>query len=68
MGLTGFMFIDNAGHAGGVVAGMVVGVLCAETPDQRRVPRRAAVVSFCSWAAGVILIGGALFTVGRLVS
>ena len=68
MGLVGFMFIDNAAHLGGLLAGLVVGLLCAETPGQRWSPRRTAFVTVCSWMAGVILVGGAIFTVVRLIS
>jgi len=68
MGLVGFMFIDNAAHAGGVLAGMIVGALCAKTPGQRWTSRRTAVVNFCAWTAGMILVGGAVFTVTRLLS
>lgn len=66
VGLAGFFFIDNAGHAGGLVAGMLVGM--AAVPDVRRASRlSAAVVDAMSWIAVVVLISGAVLTITRLM-
>ena len=67
MGLVGFMFIDNAAHAGGLVAGAIVGLICVPAPAARWTPRRALLVEAASWCAIVVLIAGGIFTVSRLM-
>jgi len=68
MGLVGFMFIDNAAHAGGLVAGAIVGLMCVPTPAATGTLRRALLVEAASWCAIVVLIAGGIFTTLRLVS
>lgn len=64
-GLVGYFFIDNAGHAGGVLGGAFVGALSARA---NRIggawPRR---LDICGYSAGVVLLAGAVFTTGRLL-
>ncbi len=64
-GLVGYFFIDNAGHAGGVLGGAFVGALSARANRIGGVwPRR---LDICGYSAGVVLLAGAIFTSGRLL-
>ena len=64
-GLVGYFFIDNAGHAGGVLGGAFVGALSARANRIGRAwPRR---LDICGYGAGVVLLAGAIFTTGRLL-
>ncbi len=67
-GLVGYFFIDNAAHAGGLVAGAIVGLICAPSPAAGWTPRRALLVEALSWCAIVVLIAGGIFTTLRLMS
>ncbi len=64
-GLAGYFFIDNAGHAGGVLGGVFAGALSARA---NRIggewPRRLDVGGF---GACVVLLAGTVFTIGRLL-
>lgn len=78
IGVFGFGFIDNAGHAGGALAGMAIGMLTIPRegkaleawrrgdPDQ--LATRQSLLDWLGWAAGVILLAGAVFTAERLVA
>jgi membrane associated rhomboid family serine protease len=66
VGLTGFFFIDNAAHAGGMVAGALVGMAIVQ--DDRQASRlHTETVDVASWIAVVALVSGAVFTVMRLL-
>lgn len=65
VGAVGSFFIDNAAHLGGAVGGFVLGVVV------RRVRHRvvwAATLDACGWIAALVLMAGALFTIGRLLA
>ena len=67
IGLFGVAFIDNAGHAGGALAGIVVGLLTIPregTPG----PARATLLNRLGWVAGIVLVVGAMFTAQRLIA
>ena len=55
MGIAAFMFIDNAGHVGGVVTGAAMGYAGRST-------------RFLEVPASVVLVAGAVFTAGRLIA
>jgi membrane associated rhomboid family serine protease len=63
MGIVAYVFIDNVAHLGGAVTGAVIGAVAVSY--DRRVSRpaneRAGVI------AAAILLGGALFTITRLI-
>jgi membrane associated rhomboid family serine protease len=68
LGLVGFQFIDNAAHAGGLVAGMVyAGVVFppSVSPLRPRALRRDRVVGSL---AGVVLVGSALLAAWKVVA
>ena len=67
-GLVGFMFIDNAAHAGGLAAGMLVGLFCAAYPVAPRTQLHTALVNAASLSAAAILVAGAFFTIRKLMS
>lgn len=65
LGAIGFFFIDNAAHIGGAAAGLALGTIA------KRVRHRArwlAILDGCGWIAALVLIAGAIFTVGRLLA
>src|SRR5262245_19762680 len=63
-GAAGYLFIDNAGHAGGVAAGLAVGVAARQASRNTSLMR---VLDVGGWIASAILCGGAMFTIGRLL-
>jgi membrane associated rhomboid family serine protease len=65
-GLLGYFFIDNAGHAGGVLAGLGIGLLAARA-NRDRSGQWARTLDACGWTAAGVLVAGAIFTIGRLV-
>jgi membrane associated rhomboid family serine protease len=65
-GLILFFRIDNAGHAGGLAAGYLVGAI-ARRFDARATGGWSRTVDACGYAAAVTLVAGAAFTIGRLV-
>jgi membrane associated rhomboid family serine protease len=65
-GVSGYLFIDNAGHAGGVAGGFGVGLLAARANRQESQSLARALDTSGTFAA-VILAAGALLTIGRLL-
>ena len=65
-GVAGFFFIDNAGHAGGVAGGFGVGLIAVRA-NARENQSLARALDRCGSIAAVILAGGALLTIGRLL-
>ena len=66
LGLFGFWFLDNAAHAGGLVAGLAIGYLVIPAAAITR-PRAPRLSTAAGWLAAAILIGGAAFTAERLL-
>lgn len=64
-GLIGFLFIDNAGHAGGLVAGALVGLLVVWLGNR---PENLRFLATISRAAAAALVVAAAFTGVRLVA
>jgi membrane associated rhomboid family serine protease len=65
-GVIGFMFIDNAGHIGGVLGGFAVGAVCFSV-SQRGGDRTARRLDALGWISAMILASAAIFTTGRLL-
>jgi rhomboid protease GluP len=65
-GVIGFMFIDNAGHIGGVLGGFAVGVISFRA-SQRGGDRTARRLDVLGWTSAAILLMTAIFTTGRLL-
>jgi len=63
MGIAAFMFIDNAAHVGGVATGAAMGYV--STLGERTRASRPADLS--AVLASLVLVGGAVFTIGRLI-
>jgi membrane associated rhomboid family serine protease len=63
MGIVAYVFIDNLAHLGGALTGAVVGwvAVSADLRISRQANERGGVI------ASAILLGGALFTITRLV-
>src|SRR5262249_295593 len=66
LGLFGFAFIDNAGHLGGLVAGLLLGWLFLRNKEQG-IEKRERLFRFAGSAAVVLLCFIAAFTVYRMV-
>jgi len=64
-GITGFLFIDNAGHAGGVAAGALVGVVILAIGHR---PAGIRVTAAVSRTAAAVLIVSAVFTGVQLLA
>ena len=67
LGLFGFAFIDNAGHLGGLVGGLLLGWLCFRRKEQW-ITRNEKLVKFGGTVALIALILTAAFTVYRLLN
>ena len=68
LGVSGVMAIDNAGHAGGTVAGALLGALLYGRRDADvRGGGSAAVLDLLGWASLVVLLVAAAFTGWQLI-
>ena len=61
LGLVGFRFIDNAAHAGGLVAGMVYAAVVFPPSASPMRPRTLVRDRIFGALAGAVLVGSALF-------
>jgi phosphoglycolate phosphatase-like HAD superfamily hydrolase len=68
LGLLGFFFIDNAAHIGGALTGLACGAMMIPAEGQPTPPGRERLLDTLGWVAAAILLGGAAFTVRRLIS
>jgi membrane associated rhomboid family serine protease len=66
LGITGFLFIDNAAHIGGLAAGYAIGLLAkrAARDDNSRL---AHALDWAGWLSLALLACMAVFTTGRLL-
>jgi membrane associated rhomboid family serine protease len=67
LGLFGFFFIDNAAHIGGALTGLLCGALLIPAEGEQEPPGRDRLSDALGWIAAAILLGGAAFTVRRLI-
>jgi membrane associated rhomboid family serine protease len=67
LGLFGFFFIDNAAHVGGALTGLLCGALVIPPEGEPQLPGRERLLDILGWVAALILLGGAAFTVRRLI-
>lgn len=68
LGLFGFFFIDNAAHIGGALTGLLCGAVLIPVEGEPQLPGRERLLDMLGWVAAAILLGGAAFTVRRLIS
>ena len=62
----GFFFIDNGAHLGGALAGALVGLAAA--PSDAAVEFEPTIAADAAgWLASAVLLGGALFTIWRVL-
>jgi hypothetical protein len=64
-GIAGYFFIDNAGHAGGALAGMLLAI-AAIPAGQASSPRRIAILDAFGWISAAVLAADAIFTNVRI--
>jgi len=58
MGVLGFQFIDNAAHAGGLIAGMAyafIGFPVSKSPRRPSILKQDRLIA---WVMGVVVVGG----------
>ena len=67
IGLAGFQFIDNAAHAGGLLAGMAYGYLGFKKSDSVYRPKLSNVDLAIGAVSLVIIVLTAIFTVGKII-
>jgi membrane associated rhomboid family serine protease len=68
LGLLGFFFIDNFAHIGGALTGLLCGAVMIPAEGQPATSGRERLLDALGWIAAAILLGGAAFTVRRLIS
>ncbi len=67
IGLVGYRYIDNAAHAGGLVAGMLYAVIVFPASSSPHRPRTTGTDKVAGGAAMVALAAAALFAVWKIV-
>lgn len=68
IGLIGYRYIDNAAHAGGLIAGMLYAVIVFPPSSSPHRPR-STVTDLVAGAAGmVVVVAAALFAVSRIIA
>jgi membrane associated rhomboid family serine protease len=68
LGLFGFFFIDNAAHIGGALTGLLCGAVLIPAEGEAVASGRERFLDALGWVASAVLLGGAAFTVRRLIS
>jgi membrane associated rhomboid family serine protease len=68
MGVLGFFFIDNAGHIGGLVAGLALGLFAVPRSEGALAPARVRLLDTSGAIAAVVLLIAAVGTVVRLLT
>lgn len=66
-GALGFWFIDNAGHAGGALTGLLLAGLIVDHAEMREPEIHRPLLDMLGWIAAGILAAGSAVTVGMLV-
>lgn len=66
-GLLGFSFIDNAGHAGGTLMGMLIGWISTSGSAGANETNRTPVLDALGWASAAIISAGVVITAGKLL-
>lgn len=68
IGLIGYKFIDNAAHAGGLIAGMIYAVIVFPPSSSPHRPRSTVTDLVAGGAAMLALSAAALFAIGRIMA
>ena len=66
IGLFGYKYIDNAAHAGGLIAGMLYAAIVFPSSSSPSRPRSTLADVIAGGAAMVALVAAALFAIGRM--
>ncbi len=66
IGLFGYKFIDNAAHAGGLIAGMLYAAIVFPASSSPSRPRSTITDRIAGGAAAAVLVAAALFAIGRI--
>ncbi len=67
-GLVGYRYIDNAAHAGGLLAGMLYAAIVFPASSSPNRPRSNITDRFAGTAAMLVLLGAALFAVSKILA
>ncbi|GAA5125091.1 rhomboid family intramembrane serine protease [Luteolibacter yonseiensis] len=68
IGVIGYRYIDNAAHAGGLLAGMIYGVIVFPSTASARRPRSTVTDRIAGGAAMVVLVASALLAAARVLA
>ena len=68
IGLVGYRYIDNAAHAGGLLAGMLYAVIVFPSSSASQRPRSNITDRFAGSAALLVLTGAAVFAISRIMA
>ena len=68
IGLFGYKYIDNAAHAGGLIAGMLYAVIVFPASSSPSRPRSTIIDVIAGGAAMAALVAAALFAIGRMTN
>lgn len=68
IGLIGYKFIDNAAHAGGLIAGMVYAVIVFPPSSSPHRPRSAVTDLVAGGVTMLVLAASALFAISRIMA
>lgn len=68
IGLVGYRFIDNAAHAGGLVAGMLYAIIVFPPSSSPSRPDSTIIDRIAAGVALAVLVAAALFAIGKIAS
>ena len=68
IGLIGYKFIDNAAHAGGLIAGMIYAVIVFPPSSSPHRPRSTVTDLVAGGVTMLVLAASTLFAISRIIA